>query len=69
MAAAMSVDRSSKPRMLAAGVTHAAVVEAHRRITFAGEAPGEQQELAVTSDPVLRAADDDQHAAADSMTA
>jgi hypothetical protein len=53
MAAPMSADRSSKLHA-AAGVTHAAMVEAHRRITGAGETPGEQQELAVTPDPVLR---------------
>ncbi len=47
---------------LATGVSHAAIVEAHRRDAFAREPAREVHELAMTAGAVLRPADDDQDA-------
>jgi hypothetical protein len=46
---------------LAGRIAHAAVIEAHRCDAALRELACEQNELPVTSHPILRTADDDQH--------
>src|SRR5438046_7442748 len=51
-----------KRPQLAVAVAHSTIVEAQRRSALARQCAGQEQELTVAADTVLRTADDDQYA-------